>query len=183
MDHQTTPYRTPVNPLIEAFVRWTSGTGRGQRFGHWLGRALAVPELRHLTSDDVPWSPLQRPIREATVALVTTSGVHLRADQPFDLDGADCSFRVIPCTAEPGDLAISHRAYDRSDALRDINLVFPLQRLRELEAEGVIGRVAERHYTFGLVEVGHAAELIAPGREVGRLLKQDWVDLALFVPA
>jgi hypothetical protein len=183
MDPQKTPYRTPVNPVIEAFVRWTSGTGRGQRFGHWLGRVLAVPELRRLTSDDVPWSPLQRPIQEATVALVTTSGVHLRDDKPFDLDGGDSSFRVIPRSANAGDLAISHRAYDRTDALRDINLVFPLQRLRELEVEGVIGRVAERHYTFGLVEVGHAAELIAPGREVGGLLKRDRIDLALFVPA
>jgi D-proline reductase (dithiol) PrdB len=183
MDHQTTPYRTPVNPVIEAFVRWLSGTGRGQRFGHWLSRTLTVPELRRLTSDTIPWSPLQRPIQEATVALVATSGVHLRADKPFDLDGGDASFRVIPRTANAGDLAISHRAYDRTDALYDINLVFPLQRLRELEAEGVIDRVAERHYTFGLVEVGHAAELVAQGREVGRLLKRDQVDLALFVPA
>src|SRR5207302_1291039 len=69
----------------------------------------------------------------------------------------------------------------RTIALRDINLVFPLQRLRELEAAGAIGRVAERHYGFGLV--GQAAELVAPGQEVGRLLKRDQVDLALFVPA
>ncbi|MBV9281359.1 MAG: hypothetical protein JOZ41_14860 [Chloroflexi bacterium] len=182
MDRPTTPHRTPVNPLIEALVRWTSGTGRGQSFGQWVGRTLAVPELRRLTSDDVPWSPLQRPIRAATVALVATSGVHLRDDRPFEI-GGDATFRVVPRTAEAGDLAISHRAYDRTDALRDINLVFPLQRLRELEAEGVIGRVAERHYTFGLVEVRHAAELIPPGREVGRLLKRDQVDLALYVPA
>ena len=61
------------------------------------------------------------------------------------------------------------------------NLVFPLQRLRELEAEGAIGRVADRHYGFGLV--GQASELVAAGQELGRLLKRDHVDLALFVPA
>ena len=45
----------------------------------------------------------------------------------------------------------------------------------------MIGRVAERHYGFGVVD--HVAKLVAPGREVGRLLKRDGVDLALFVPA
>jgi D-proline reductase (dithiol) PrdB len=112
--------------------------------------------------------------------LVTTSGVHLRDDRPFKL-ASDPTFRVIPRTAEAGDLAISHQAYDRTDALRDINLVFPLPRLRELEAERAIGRVADRHYGFGLV--GRAAELVAPGQEIGRLLTRDHVDLALFVPA
>jgi hypothetical protein len=145
-----------------------------------LSRTFALPELRRLTSDAIPWSPFQRPLREATVALVTTSGVHLRDDRPFKLS-SDATYRVIPCTAEAGDLAITHQAYDRTDALRDINLVFPLQRLRELEAEGVIGRVADRHYGFGLA--GQGAELVAPGQEIGRLLKRDHVDLALFVPA
>lgn len=180
MDHEARPYRTPVNPVTEAVLRWISGTRRGRSVGQWLSRTIALPQLRRLTTDTIPWSPLRRPLREANVALVTTSGVHLRDDRPFKL-ASDPTFRVIPRTAEAGDLAISHRAYDRTDALRDVNLVFPLQRLRELEAEGVIGRVADRHYGFGLVE--RAADLIAPGREVGRLLERAHVDLALFVPA
>ena len=180
MDHEASPYRTPINGVTEAALRWISGTGRGQSVGHWLSRTIALPQLRRLTSDAIPWSPLRRPLREATVALVTTSGVHLRDDRPFELE-SDPTFRVIPRGAEAGELAISHRAYDRTDALRDVNLVFPLQRLRELEAEGVIGRVADWHYGFGLVLRG--ADLVAPGREVGRLLGRAHVDLALFVPA
>lgn len=180
MNGQRPPYRTPVGPITEAATRWVSGTGRGQAFGRWLSRTIALPQLRRLTRDAIPWTPLRRPLREATVALVTTSGVHLRNDRPFEL-ASDPTYRIIPRTAEAGDLAISHRAYDRTDALRDVNLVFPLQRLRELEAEGAIGRVAGRHYGFGLV--GRAAELVAPGREVGQLLRRDHVDLALFVPA
>ena len=89
--------------------------------------------------------------------------------------------RSASSRAEPGDLAIAHQAYDGTDALRDSNLVFPPQRLRELEAEGVIGRVAQRHYGVGLV--GQAADVVAPGQEAGRLLKRDQVDLVLFVPA
>src|SRR5947199_6504206 len=159
MNRQTRPRRTPANPVMEALMRWVSGTGRGQTLGHWLSRTIALPQLRRLTADAIPWSPLQRPLREATVALVTTSGVHLRDDRPFNLASGP-TFRVIPRTAEAGDLAISHQAYDRTDALRDINLVFPLPRLRELEADGAIGRVADRPY--GLCLVDHAAELVAP---------------------
>lgn len=180
MGEQATPYRTPVNPVTEAVLRWICGTRRGRSVGQWLSRTIALPQLRRLTSDAIPWSPLRRPLPETTVALVTTSGVHLRDDRPFELESYP-TFRVIPRSAEAGELAISHRAYDRTDALRDVNLIFPLQRLRELEAEGVIARVADRHYGFGLV--GRASELVAPGREVGRLLKDARVDLALFVPA
>jgi D-proline reductase (dithiol) PrdB len=180
VDHEATPYRTPLNPVTEATLRWISGTRRGRSVGQWLSRTIALPQLRRLTSGAIPWSWPRRPLREATVALVTTSGVHLRDDRPFELE-SDPTFRVIPRGAEAGELAISHRAYDRTDALRDVNLVFPLQRLRELEAEGVIGRVSDQHYGFGLV--GPGVDLIAPGREVGRLLQGADVDLALFVPA
>ena len=180
-DNRDSPLRTPIGPVQEAFTRWVSGTGAGQRFGHWLSRTLALPQLRRLvTAGDIPWTPLRRPLAEATVALVTTSGVHLRDDRPFELS-SDHTFRVIPRGADAGDLSITHQAYDRTDALRDINLVFPLPRLRELEAEGAIGRVAEHHYGFGLE--GQGSRLMAPARELGRLLRRDGVDLALFVPA
>src|SRR5437870_2037190 len=165
---------------MEALMRWVSGTGRGQTLGHWLSRTIALPQLRRLTADAIPWSPLQRPLREATVALVTTSGVHLRDDRPFNL-ASEPTFRVIPRTAEAGDLAISHQAYDRTDALRDINLVFPLPRLRELEAEHVIGRLAEDNYGFGLM--GSAKKLMPSIKEVARRISESGVDLALLVPA
>jgi D-proline reductase (dithiol) PrdB len=174
------PERTRVNPLAERLAQWTSGSPRGQAVGRWISRRLALPQLRRLAGGTIPWTQLKRPITEATVALVTTSGVHLRRDRPFN-PNSDPSFRVIPQDAEPGDLAITHQAYDRRDALRDINLVFPLQRLRELQAEGVIGQLAAEHYGFGLVDNG--AKLIGPGREVAARLRDGGVDLALLVPA
>src|SRR5258708_4742449 len=169
-----------INPLHERILRWVSGSGRGQAFGRLLSRLIALPQLRHLTASEIPWTPLARPISEATVAIVTTSGVHLRRDKPFHLN-SDSSFRVVPRETKAADLTITHQAYDRTDALRDINLVFPLERLRELEAEGVIGRVADEHFGFGLS--GSAKALIAPGREVARRLADAHVDLVLLVPA
>lgn len=102
------------------------------------------------------------------------------SDPPFILNG-DSTFRVIPKDAQPSDLAITHQAYDRTDALKDINLVFPIERLRELEAEHVIGRLAEVHYGFGLM--GSAKKLMPAIKEVARRISEAGVDLALLVPA
>jgi D-proline reductase (dithiol) PrdB len=174
------PARTMAGRLNELFARWISGTELGATVGHWAGRTIALPQLRHLVGADIPWVPLRKPISECNVVLVSTGGVHLHSDKPFNLN-SDSTFRVIPKNAQAGDLAISHQAYDRTDAIKDINLVFPIERLRELEAERVIGRLAEDHYGFGLS--GSAAQLIPSMKEVARRISQSHVDLALLVPA
>jgi D-proline reductase (dithiol) PrdB len=174
------PVRTHAGGLNESFARWITNSALGGAFGHWLSKAIAVPQLRRLTGAGIPWTPLRKPLSASTVVLVSTGGVHLRRDRPFNLK-SDSSFRVIPKDVEPGDLAISHQAYDRTDALRDINLVFPIERLRELEAEQVIGRLAEDHYGFGLM--GSAAQLMPAIKEVARRIRDSGADLALLVPA
>ncbi len=152
----------------------------GTAFGHWISKLIALPQLRRLVVGEVPWTPLRKPLSDNTVVLISTGGVHLRSDRPFNLN-SDPTFRVIPKDAQPGDLAISHQAYDRTDALRDINLVFPIERLRELAADGVIGRLAENHYGFGLM--GSAKGLMPAIKEVARRISESGVDLALLVPA
>jgi D-proline reductase (dithiol) PrdB len=174
---------TPIHRWRESLLRWTNDTALGERFARWFGKTTGGFQLRWenlLPSSDIPWAPLKRPLSEATVALVSTAGVHLCSDLPFDL-ATDASFRLIPRSAGNQDLCITHEHYDRRDAAQDPNLVFPLERLLELEAEGVIGHVAEVHYGFGFVQ--DPRDLSATGREVGQLLKQAGVDLALFVPA
>jgi D-proline reductase (dithiol) PrdB len=152
----------------------------GSGFGRWISKVIALPQLRKLVAGDTPWTPLRKPISECRVVLISTGGVHLHNDRPFNLNG-DPTFRIIPKDAVPGDLAISHQAYDRTDALRDINLIFPIERLRELEREGVIGTLAEEHYGFGLM--GSAKRLMPAIREVAQRIKDSGADLALLVPA
>lgn len=176
------PRITPVNPIAEQAARTIGGAGRAGAIGQWLSRAYGSRQLQGLgtTADKIPWTPLRRPVAQTTVALITTSGVHVRTDQPFD-QNSDASYRVIPGDAEPEDLQITHRGYDRRDAARDMNLVFPLPRLRELADEGVVGRIADEHFGFGLnVKL---ADLQEPGMEVGARLAGAGVDLALLVPA
>jgi D-proline reductase (dithiol) PrdB len=152
----------------------------GTAFGHWMSKLVALPQLKRLATGRIPWTPLRKPLSESKVVLISTGGVHLESDPPFNLNG-DPSFRVIPKETEPADIAISHQAYDRTDALRDINLVFPIERLRELEAEHVIGSLADEHYGFGLMP--SAKGLMSAIQEVAQRISDAVVDLALLVPA
>lgn len=174
------PVRTRIGWLKESWARWITNSVLGSGFGHWASKTIALPQLRLLAKGETPWTPLRKSPSDSTVVLISTGGVHLRNDRPFNLN-SDPTFRVIPKEAQPADLAISHQAYDRTDALRDINLVFPIERLRELEAEKVIGRLAEEHYGFGLM--GSAKRLMPAIKEVARRISASSIDLALLVPA
>jgi D-proline reductase (dithiol) PrdB len=121
------------------------------------------------------------------LALVTTAGVHLRQDPPFDMQDpqGDASFRLIPhATAAPA-LTITHDYYDHRDADRDVNIVLPLARLQELVERGVVGEAAPRHVSFmGHIDGPHLTSLVertAP--EAARLLVADGVQAALLTPA
>jgi D-proline reductase (dithiol) PrdB len=96
----------------------------------------------------VPFSPFRGKVEEATVALVSTAGVRLASDPPFDLDG-DTSYRVIPGTAKGSELKYDDEHYDHACVDRDINCVFPIDRLRELAEEKRIGGLAEKHFSMG----------------------------------
>jgi D-proline reductase (dithiol) PrdB len=173
---------TPSNPLREWALRISNDKAWGERAARWMGKVLGGWQLRWRVAvpAEIPWASLRPPLAKATVALVTTGGVHCCEDAPFDLK-SDASFRAIPRTATAASLCITHEHYDRRDAARDLNLIFPLQRLLELEVEGVIGHVAQTHYGFGFTDNPH--DLLLPGHQIGTLLSQAHVDLALLVPA
>lgn len=98
----------------------------------------------------VPFTPYDKDLSSATVALVCATGVFLPDQEPFpDQDPGDVTYRVIPADADVGALRIVHGHYDHSEADADPNIVFPLETLRELAAEGVIGAVNDKHYSFG----------------------------------
>ncbi len=80
-------------------------------------------------------------------ALVTTAGVHLRDQEPFDVDG-DNTWRLIPGDIQSSQLMVTHEHYDHLDADQDINCVFPIDRIREFAAKGIIGDVGDKHLGF-----------------------------------
>ncbi|GAC1366749.1 MAG: glycine/sarcosine/betaine reductase selenoprotein B family protein [Ktedonobacteraceae bacterium] len=183
MKEDKDPRLTPANNrLREWAVRIVNDTAWGERLARWMGKVPGKWQLRWKvgTPTEIPWTPLKQPLAKAKVALITTGGVHLCSDKPFVLK-SDATFRAIPRTATSAELCITHEHYDRRDAARDLNLIFPLQRLLELEAQGILGRVADTHYSFGFTDNPH--ELLLPGHEIGTMLAEANVDLVLLVPA
>ena len=139
-----------------------------------------------LESDETPWTPLAKPLSDCTVALVTTAGLHLRDDKPFNRDhpGGESSYRVIPGNADPADIVQSHFSigFDRTAIYRDINITFPIDRMRELCEQGVIGGLAPNYYSFmgALRDCTIVAEQTGP--EVARRLQAEGVDVVLLTP-
>ncbi|MEO7003396.1 MAG: glycine/sarcosine/betaine reductase selenoprotein B family protein [Ktedonobacterales bacterium] len=126
----------------------------------------------------IPYTPRRRELRETTFALVSTAGAHLRGQQPYNLDG-DNTWRLIPGDVVSGDLMVTHGHYDHRHADQDINCVFPIDRLRELAAEGVIGGVGDKHLGF----MGYTQQLrdlyerAAP--EMAKLIERSRADAVL----
>ena len=152
----------------------------------WLGEQWARRH-RFVEGVSIPWASPRGPLDRAVVALVTTAGVHLAADPPFDMDDpdGDPSFRVIPAGAPRAALTITHKYYDHAAADRDLNVVLPLDRLGELHDEGRVGGIAPRVYSFmGHVDGAHLRTLIertAP--DVAGRLVADGADAVFLTPA
>ena len=98
----------------------------------------------------VPFTPFDRELSKANIAIVTAAGVHLREQEPFNIadELGDLTFRVIPEDTDTSQLMVTHHHYDHADADSDINVVFPLDALRDLHAEGFIGGIARKHIGY-----------------------------------
>ncbi len=129
--------------------------------------------------DTDPWVE-GPPLGARRIAMVSTAGLQRRGDRPFAEGTAD--YRVIPGDVEAGDLVMSHISvnFDRSGFQQDLNIVFPIDRLKELAGEGVIGSVAAFHYSFMGATDARAMEPSV--RHLAGLLKDDAVDAVLLVP-
>jgi len=131
----------------------------------------------------VPFTPFDRELAKSTISIVTAGGVHLRDQEPFNIadELGDLTFRIIPQDVDPSQLMVTHHHYDHTDADADINVVFPIDVLRDLEGEGFIGGIALKHvgymgYTMQLKAMyeGTAAEI---ANEIDRGSRADAVIL------
>jgi D-proline reductase (dithiol) PrdB len=120
------------------------------------------------------------PVSGKRVAIVTTAGLTTRDDSRFGMGSSD--YRVIPADTAGSDLVMSHASinFDRSGFQQDLNVVFPIDRLNEMAAEGAIGSVADFHYSFmGAID---PLSLEPAAQRLAGLLKKDAVDIVLLTP-
>ncbi len=127
-----------------------SETDGQMRPGLWHVVNERYPGSMIRKDDAVELVPLAKPISECRVSFVSTSGVQPRGTMPFDTvhPVGDYTFRRVPSSSHPDDLEIHQLKYITSGANRDLNCVFPIQRLQELAAEGIVGGLTENFYTF-----------------------------------
>jgi D-proline reductase (dithiol) PrdB len=151
-----------------------------------------IPRTRELYSDyapyrwvvneDVPWTPLSKPLSRCRVGLISSAGVHLKHQLRFHSKD-DASYREVPKDTAVGELTISHTGYHTEDATKDPNCVFPIERMRELEKEGVIGEFADPAYSFmgGIYSARRVREELAP--KLVEKLQERMTDVLYLVPA
>lgn len=174
-----------MDPKLEEFK---------ERYPKWVEESLAefqagqskkyLEKYPFMIYEHVPWVPFSGKAADKKFALITTGGIYLRSRQiPFETESihGDPSFREIPKTVRPEELAIAHGHYDQSLAEKDLNCVFPIDRFIELEKEGIIGGLAEVHYSFTYVnDIIPLMEKSIP--EVIRRIRAEAVSALFLVP-
>lgn len=124
------------------------------------------------------WTPVTKELDQMVVALVTAAGVHEKSDDRFDLAG-DFSFREIRDTTPSSELMVSHGGYDNGDVNKDVNCMFPIDRLHELEKDGVIKAIAPVHVGFMGGGGNQDKFKNETGPQIAQLLKDEGVDAVL----
>jgi D-proline reductase (dithiol) PrdB len=142
------------------------------------------PSFEYTVFNNTPVTPLSKPLNECKLALLTSGGLHLKTDTPFNAKHkeGDCSFRILPGDMEHKDIMVSHDSYDHKFINEDINCVFPIDRMREYVREGTIKSLSDEHYSF----MGHIyvpAPLLENSANVGKRLKELGVDIAFLTPS
>ena len=144
------------------------------------GQRRNAENLQCPTFETHPW--VKGPsLSKRRVAIVSTAGLHGRDDRPFTRDAGDF-YRVIPSSINANDLLMSHTSagFDRSGFQQDWNVVFPIDLLRDLAEEGIIGSVAEFHYSF--MGADDPTRWEQQASFVADLLKKDKVDAVVLLP-
>jgi D-proline reductase (dithiol) PrdB len=139
---------------------------------------------------DIPWTPLSKPLNEATFALVTSAGISLKSDPPFDMERekaeptwGDPSYRIIPKGTKSADINVNHLHINTEHILADINVMLPLARMEELSNEGVIGNLASTAYSFYGFQWERTDFLDTAIAPMIDKMKLEGVDVVLLTPA
>jgi len=162
-----------------------SDTGMQLRPGLWDTVNERYPGSMIHKDDAVPLARLEKPLSDARLIFVSSAGVELRDSLPFDVvhPVGDFTFRRVPSDSRPDDLAIHQLKYPTSGAQRDLNVIYPIERLQELAGEGAIGGLTENFLSF----IGYNMD---PDRferefaeEIAAAVVAEHADMALLAPA
>jgi D-proline reductase (dithiol) PrdB len=148
-------------------------------------RSQRFPEYKWTINESAPLAPLNKPLAGCRVAMLTSGGVSRKDAPPFNPQARnDLRLDAVDGDSSPQLFTINDDYYNHGDADRDINCIFPLERLRELAAVGVIGEVAPHHYSGFMGRIYTRAAVVneaAPA--LARRLREERIDAFVLVPA
>jgi len=158
--------------------------------GGFVAKALGSQIPDEPSHGPIPWTALRKPLAESKVALLSTAGISMRGDTPFDMEGerrrptwGDPSWRRLSAGATSDTVHVNHLHIDTGYIERDLNVALPLDRLRELAAKGRIGRMADTHYSVMGFQGADSSTLESQSApEIADAMCSEEVDLALLAP-
>ncbi len=159
------------------------------RFVDFATRQIMKAWAARLEPGVIPFTPMKKPLRDCTVALVSTAGIARRDDRPFDQEGerrnpwwGDPSFRRIPLGTTERDVRVYHLHIDPRFGEEDLDVLLPMRRLTELASAGIVGRPAPTHYSFMgyILDPTELIEKTAPA--IAASLHAEDVDAVVLVP-
>jgi D-proline reductase (dithiol) PrdB len=171
-----------VERFRAAYPAWLAAMRPLLEARNWKDAFKTYP---YAVNTESPWTPLGKPVAQCRIAVLTTAGLYLAGAQPpfraTDIEG-DWTVRELPGDVTVERIAIAHDHYDPARARADLNCVFPIDRLREMVDDGLIGELADVHYSISgyCTRADQVAEHTAP--QVVARARQDRVDALLHIP-
>jgi len=166
-----------------------------ERYQEWIATARPLMEAQQwreafagypfVINHESPWTPLTRPLAQCTIVPITSGGLYLRDSQePFDESNpeGDQAYRILPTRLEQTEIAVAHGHYDPADARADYNSVYPVDRLHELAADGIIGGVTPVGYSFMGYATNAETFVATTARAIAEQVQTSGADAALLVP-
>ncbi|OUU74190.1 MAG: hypothetical protein CBC29_08625 [Methylococcaceae bacterium TMED69] len=138
----------------------------------------------------IPWTPRSKKISKSRVSLVTTAGISMETDTPFDMeterkkgDWGDPSWRLIKHGSKIEHLNVNHLHIDTTYIKKDLNVALPIDIIEDFLQKGIVGSISKFHYSIMGYQGSDTSHLINfSGPEIAKSMKQDNVDLAILAP-
>jgi len=155
-----------------------------------LGASIGKDIPKEDYQGDIPWTSLKKPIEQTRFALMTTAGISMKSDTPFNVERerqeplwGDPTFREIPRATTEADIEVNHLHINTDYIYQDLNVMLPLARFREFEIDGFIGSLAPTSYSYYGYQMDPKVLLEETMPKVSDKMLSEGVEAVILTPA
>lgn len=171
-----------LDSFKEKYDRWLFSAKKYLEEENWKEGFKDYP---FINNESAPLTIFKKELKDSSIVLISTAGIYVKDKQiPFYADDyqGDYSYKEIPASTPSHSLAIAHNHYDKKYALLDLNVSYPVERLKELENEGFIKSLNGAVFSFqGYIPQIHNFLKTSVIEIVDKLTKSD-IDAVLLIP-